>query len=359
MKVISLVGARPQFIKEAVLNEAVRAANAWEHILVHSGQHYDANMSDIFFEELGMSSPKYHLNVGSGRHGAMTAEVLRKFEEILIEERPDVVIVYGDTNTTVAGALAAAKLKIPVAHIEAGLRQEPKDMPEEINRVLTDRISSDLFCCSSLGVKNLQKEGITKGVVNAGDIMYDLFLRMRGRFDKTKMQQFGLITDGFVLMTLHRDFNVDDQETLANILSVIKKTTDAMKLDVFFPIHPRTLARIKDFELDSYIRTWKLSEPLGYLEMMGLLEESAFVVTDSGGLQKEAWYAGKRAAIVMPDTGWRELTDCGWNVFMPSNGEHSDTILAEVARKVVCPKGIYGDGKAAQTIVEAVKSEYE
>lgn len=358
LKTVSLVGARPQFIKEAVLNEVVRTTGAWEHILVHSGQHYDANMSDVFFEELRMPAPKYNLNIGSGRHGAMTAEVLRKFEEVLIEETPDVVIVYGDTNTTLAGALAAVKLKVPVAHIEAGLRQEPKNMPEEINRMLADRISRHLFCCSTLGVWNLKQEGIVEGVVNVGDIMYDLFLRMRGRFNKDKMEQFALKTNRFVLLTLHRDFNVDRKDVLTSILSTIKKAELDNGYDILFPMHPRTRARIETFGLGSYIENWKLVEPIGYLEMMGLLEESAFVITDSGGLQKEAWYAGKRAAVVMPDTSWRELLDCGWNLLMPTNNKQGNNILSDIVSAMPCPSGIYGAGNAAQTIIETIKMAY-
>lgn len=351
MKIISLVGARPQFIKEAVLSGAVRECGAWEHIVVHSGQHYDENMSQIFFDELGITHPKYNMNIGSGSHGAMTAAALSQFEEILLKEKPDKIVVYGDTNTTLAGAIAAVKLKIPIAHVEAGLRQEPRDIPEEINRILTDRISKWLFCCSSLGVANLAKEGIVSGVSVAGDIMQDLFLKMRGRFDKSGMKKLSLAPQKFILTTLHRDFNVDDSVSLANIIDGISRATRSLDFDVLFSVHPRTMARIKNFGLDEKISQWKIVEPLGYFELMGLLEECAFVVTDSGGFQKEAWFAGKRAAIIMPDTGWRELTDCGWNVLVPNDDKKFSEKLTNMTQSANCPKGTYGNGDTAQKII--------
>ena len=240
-KVVSLVGARPQFIKEAVIGAEVRRRNAWNHILVHSGQHYDANMSDIFFTELDMKQPDYFLNVGSGLHGKQTAEVLTKFEELLLNEKTDLVLVYGDTNTTVAGALAASKLKIPVAHVEAGIRQNPKDMPEEINRVLTDHISSYLFCCSDLAAKNLEREGITEGVFVVGDVMYDLYLKMKPRFTpKETREQYGLEEGRYIIATLHRDFNVDYPDSLRNILEGLVQLKKETGLEILLQLHPRT-----------------------------------------------------------------------------------------------------------------------
>ena len=351
MKIVSLVGARPQFIKEAVLNGAVRESSVWEHIVVHSGQHYDENMSNIFFNELGIISPKYNLNVGSGNHGKMTAMALTAFEEILMGEKPDKVIVYGDTNTTLAGALAAAKLKIPVAHVESGLRQKPRDMPEEINRVLSDRISTWLFCCSNVGVRNLEKEGITSGVHMVGDIMYDLYLKMQNRFNYSILDTLHLKNTPYILVTLHRDFNVDDKNSLQNILKGISGYSKYADLQVVFSIHPRTRTRIEKFGLNSLVSKWVLIEPVGYLELMGLLKNCVCAITDSGGLQKEAWFANKRAAVIMPDTSWRELSDCGWNILIEANEIDFSEKLKQLSKPVTYPVGIYGDGSTAKKIV--------
>ena len=354
-KVISLVGARPQFIKEAVIGREARRRGAWRHVLVHSGQHYDANMSDIFFQELEMKQPDHFLGVGSGIHGAQTAEVLTKFEQLLLTEKPDLVLVYGDTNTTVAGALAAAKLKIPVAHVEAGIRQQPKDMPEEINRVLTDHISSRLFCCSALAAENLKNEGITEGVSLPGDVMYDLYLIMQPRFtpDETR-GRFGLEEDGYIIATLHRDFNVDTPQTLKNILQGLNAAKKQTGLEILLPIHPRTRKRITEFGLQSLTEGLKTTEPLGYLDLMSLTQHCAAAVTDSGGYQKEAYYAGKRAVVVMPDTGWRELTDAGWNLLCVPQGEQITESLTHALKKTDRPEKMYGNGNAGECIARTL-----
>ena len=352
-KVVSLVGARPQFIKEAVIGAEVRRRNAWKHILVHSGQHYDANMSDIFFTELDMKKPDYFLGVGSGLHGRQTAEVLTKFEELLLNERPDLVLVYGDTNTTVAGALAASKLKIPVAHIEAGIRQNPKDMPEEINRVLTDHISKYLFCCSDLAAKNLEKEGITEGVFVVGDVMYDLYLKMKPRFTpKETRELYGLEKDRYIIATLHRDFNVDNSESLRNIIEGLVQVKKETGLEILLPLHPRTRKRTAEFGMQSLVENLKATEPIGYLHLMSLTQDCAAVVTDSGGYQKEAYYAGKRAVVVMPDTGWRELIECGWNLLCSADAEHIADNLKNILVQLSCPTRIFGDGNSGKNIVE-------
>ena len=354
-KVVSLVGARPQFIKEAVIGAEVRRRNAWNHILVHSGQHYDANMSDIFFTELDMKKPDYFLGVGSGLHGRQTAEVLTKFEELLLNEKPDLVLVYGDTNTTVAGALAASKLKIPVAHIEAGIRQNPKDMPEEINRVLTDHISRFLFCCSELAAKNLEKEGITEGVFVVGDVMYDLYLKMKSRFTpKETRDQYGLEEGKYIIATLHRDFNVDDPESLRNILEGLVQVKKETGLEILLPIHPRTRKRIAEFGLESLVIELKTTEPIGYLDLMSLSQDCMAVITDSGGYQKEAYYAGKRVVVIMPDTGWRELVETGWNLLCTPDAEqiaHRITTALEATRR---PDNLFGDGRAGNHIVNII-----
>jgi len=354
-KVVSLVGARPQFIKEAVIGAEVRRQNAWNHILVHSGQHYDANMSDIFFTELDMKQPDYFLGVGSGLHGRQTAEVLTKFEELLLNEKPDLVLVYGDTNTTVAGALAASKLKIPVAHVEAGIRQNPKDMPEEINRVLTDHISKYLFCCSDLAAKNLEREGITEGVFVVGDVMYDLYLKMKPRFTpKETREQYGLEEGRYIIATLHRDFNVDYPDSLRNILEGLVQVKKETGLEILLPLHPRTRKRLSEFRLQRLIENLKTTEPIGYLDLMSLTQGCAAVVTDSGGYQKEAYYAGKRAVVVMPDTGWRELTKAGWNRLSIPESKFIKNMLADSLDTNKYLKNIFGNGDAGENIVEAI-----
>jgi len=346
MKVLSLVGARPQFIKEAVLHKEFEKAGVRE-VLVHSGQHYDFNMSDVFFEVLDIRKPDYYLNVGSGLHGEMTGKIMIEFEKIVLEEKPDVIVVYGDTNTTLAGAIVGAKLKIPVAHVEAGLRQEPKDMPEEINRVLTDRISKYLFCPTQLSVENLKKEGIVDGVYFTGDVMYDLFLMMEHMFKYEVFEILGLEEGRYIVMTLHRDFNVDNKEKFEKILSEVSKVAENIK--VVFAVHPRTRKRISEFGLDEYLKNVIVIDPIDYLNLMGLVKKSWKVITDSGGLQKEAYFAGKRAVVVMPDTGWRELVETGWNVLADGEGIY-DAVFS--SKEEPYPTGLYGNGDAGKRMVE-------
>jgi len=351
MKLISLIGARPQIIKEAILNKEFQKKGIKE-ILIHSGQHYDFNMSDVFFKVLNIRKADYNLGVGSSTHAQMMAKTMIEFEKVVLKEHPDIILVYGDTNTTLAGAIVGAKLKIPVAHVEAGIRQEPKDMPEEINRVLTDRISKYLFCPSELAVNNLKKEGITEGVYFTGDIMYDLFLKMKPYFKEDIIDEFNLEENKYIVTTIHRDFNTDSKEKLESIFKELDKISKEIK--VVFPIHPRTKKRIDDFNLNEYTKDILLIEPLDYLSMIGLVQKSLLVITDSGGLQKEAYFAGKRAIIVMPDTGWRELTQAGWNVLSgPDEIKNKmDYIMNnEIASNV---GNIYGDGKTGEKIVKII-----
>lgn len=355
MKLLSLIGARPQIIKEAILNQEFEKKGI-EEILVHSGQHYDFNMSDIFFQSLNVKTPDYNLGIGSGTHGEMTGRIMIEFEKIVMKEKPEVILVYGDTNTTLAGALVGAKLKIPVAHVEAGIRQEPKDMPEEINRVVTDHVSTFLFCPSKLATNNLKKENITEGVFFTGDIMYDLFLKMKPHFDESIINKFNLKENKYIVTTIHRDFNTDNKSNLEAILKELDKISKEIK--VVFPIHPRTKKRIEEFDLKQYTKNILMIEPLDYLSMMGLIQKSLFVITDSGGLQKEAYFAGKRAIVVMPDTGWRELTDVGWNILSrpdeikdKMNCVINDTIDSKV-------ENIYGDGNAGKKIVSYILNDF-
>ncbi|MBT1247679.1 MULTISPECIES: UDP-N-acetylglucosamine 2-epimerase (non-hydrolyzing) [unclassified Thermosipho (in: thermotogales)] len=346
MKIISLVGARPQFIKEAIIHKELKKYKIKE-ILVHSGQHYDFNMSDVFFKELDIKNPDYYLNVGSGNHGKMTGKIMIEFEKVVINEKPDVILVYGDTNTTLAGAIVGAKLKIPIAHIEAGIRQEPKDMPEEINRVLTDRISKYLFCSSKLAVENLKKENITNGVHFVGDIMYDLYKIMEPKFKDEILNELKLKESEFIVLTLHRDFNVDNREKLKKILESLNKI--AKERQIIFPIHPRTKKRIVEFGLENYLENITIIQPLDYLNLMGLVKNSWKIITDSGGLQKEAYFAKKQAIVLMPDTGWRELVEFGWNKLANENNLYEKTFEET---KTIYPKDIYGTGNSRKDILK-------
>lgn len=355
MKIVSLVGARPQLVKEAMLGATVRQSGAWEHVLVHSGQHYDFQMSDVFFKDLGITKPDYHLNCGSGTHAVMTASVLTAMEHVLLQEKPTALLVYGDTNTTLAGALAAAKLAIPVIHVEAGIRMDARHMPEEINRVLTDRLASLLCCCSGLGAANLAAEGIVDGVAVTGDIMFDIFLHVQPRITPQKLcAQWGVSEGGYVLATFHRDFNVDDPVVLGELLEGLRRLASQTGLTVLFPVHPRTRKNMVAAGLEASPPGVRFLPPLGYLDLMSLVCVAALVVTDSGGLQKEAYYAGKRAVVALPDAGWRELTDCGWNMLCnPSATDLERAGLACLEPKEY-PGNFYGAGDTSQAIVEAV-----
>lgn len=351
MKIVSLVGARPQFVKEAIVGEKLREVGI-EEVLVHSGQHYDFNMSEVFFKVLKLKNPKYNLGVGSGSHGEQTGKTLIEFEKVLMKEKPDVVILYGDTNTTLAGAIAAAKLKIPVAHVEAGLRQEPKDMPEELNRVLTDRVSKYKFCPSKLAIENLKGEGITDGVYLTGDVMYDIFLRFQKNVNAEKvLKKYDLKPKKYVLATLHRDFNTDNKERLFSILRAFSRISE--KIQMIVPLHPRTVKRIREFDLESTIKDGvKIVEPVGYDEMVALTTHAHTVVTDSGGLQKECYFARVPGVVMMPDTSWIELVQSNWNVLVDANEEKIVEGVFNHPSPLSEDDEVYGKGDAAEKIAE-------
>ncbi len=345
MKVLSLIGARPQFIKEAILYEEFQKSGINE-IIVNSGQHYEFNMADVIFQALKIKKPEYDLCIGSGKHGEMTGRIMIGFEKVVEKERPDWILVYGDTNTTLAGAVVGAKMKIKIAHIEAGIRMIPRDMPEEINRVLADRISTMLFCPSLTAVYNLKKEGIENGVHFVGDVMYDLYRKFKRSFRYETYMQLKLKENNFILMTLHRDYNVDFEEKLTRILEQVRKVNQSYP--VVFPIHPRTKKRVSDFGLGSYLEGINVIEPADYLNLMGLLTKSFMVITDSGGLQKEAYFAGKNAAVIMPDTGWPELIEYGCNFLCDENNLYDN--ISKV-HKFQNKPDIYGLGNAGERIV--------
>ena len=354
MKILSVIGARPQFVKEAVIQNEIRKHSDIVEIVVHTGQHYDENMSGVFFDVLNMREPEYNLGISSSKHGEMTALMMIELEKIILEEKPDVVILYGDTNSTLAGALVCSKLKVKVAHIEAGLRQNPKDMPEEINRVLTDHISDFLFVPSKLAIENLTNEGLKKNVFFVGDVMYDVFKQMEHQFNTAILHEMDLQKENYIVLTLHRDFNVDNKETLEKILIEINKVSQKMK--VIFPIHPRTKKRIYEFGLEKTTKDIKIIEPLNYIDLMSLTQNAYKIITDSGGYQKEAYFASKEALVLMPDTAWRELLTDGGNVLVDSNNLFNEAFRENNSE---IKQNIYGNGNAAVKIVDILRKELD
>ncbi len=351
MKILSIVGARPQFIKEAIVQNEINKHDDIEEIVVHTGQHYDNNMSSIFFQTLSIKEPNYNLGIKASRHGEMIGRMLVKLEQIMIKENPDIVLLYGDTNSTLAGAIAASKLMIKIAHVESGLRRKHvKETPEETNRVLTDRVSDYLFAPSKLSIRNLEKEGITKGVYLTGDVMYDAFLKMKPKFDYSLINELNLRENHYIMMTLHRGFNVDNPNRLKKIISEVNKIS--REIQVVLPIHPRTKKRIQEFGFEDLISDIMIIEPIDYLQLMGLTENCYKVITDSGGYQKEAYFAGKQACVLMEYTGWKELIDVGFNTLCDVD-EIYDNIINDKESSYI--ENIYGDGKAAQKIISILK----
>ncbi|GAB6168152.1 UDP-N-acetylglucosamine 2-epimerase (non-hydrolyzing) [Clostridium carnis] len=348
MKIITVVGARPQFIKAAPVSKELR--KNFEEILIHTGQHYDDNMSKIFFEELKIPTPDYNLHIGSGGHGKMTGEMLSKLEEIYIKEKPDCVLVYGDTNSTLAGALAASKLLIPVVHVEAGLRSFNKKMPEEQNRILTDNISKLLLVPTEDAEKNLENEGIRDGVHNIGDVMYDAVLMFKelAKNKENLLEDLGLKKGEYILTTIHRAENTNSIERLKNIIEALNESGEKIVL----PLHPRTKKFISDYGL-SFNSNIKVIDPIGYLEMLMLEENSKKIVTDSGGVQKEAYFVSKPCITMRDETEWVETVENGWNVIV---GTDKNKILDAI--KNFTPKdekpNIFGDGNAAVKVKELI-----
>ncbi|MDZ4177864.1 MAG: UDP-N-acetylglucosamine 2-epimerase (non-hydrolyzing) [Coriobacteriia bacterium] len=355
MKVVSIVGARPQFIKAAPVSRALREAH--EEILVHSGQHYDHGMSQVFFDELGIPAPDYELAVGSGGHGHQTGEMLGLIEVLLGNLAPDVVLVYGDTNTTLAGALAAAKSRIPVAHVEAGLRSFNRAMPEEINRVVTDHISDVLLCPTPAAVDHLAREGITQGVHLVGDVMLDTARLFAEETDASEaLSRFGLAEDGFYLATVHRAATSDDAESLASVIAAF----DALDHPVVWALHPRTRKNLEAFGLDRAVAdapNVRAIDPLGYGDTIALLRSSAGLLTDSGGMQKEAYFFGVPCVTLREETEWTETVETGWNVLVGTDRTRIVGAVAAMSRPSARPE-LYGDGYAAQAVVKILESRF-
>jgi UDP-N-acetylglucosamine 2-epimerase len=350
MKVLTIVGARPQFIKAAPVSRVLRLQH--QEFLLHTGQHYDDAMSDLFFRQLNLPAPDLNLEVGSGRHGAQTGAMLPGIEEVAIEQKPDWILVYGDTNSTLAGALAGAKLHIPVAHVEAGLRSYDRRMPEEINRVVADHVSDLLLCPTDTAVANLAREGVTKGVRMVGDVMFDAFLQNRDVAAKSSgiVAELGLEPKGYVLMTVHRAENVDDP---ARLRAILKGAGEAGR-EVVFPVHPRTAAALSSNGVSPGPNV-RLIDPVGYLEMLALEDCAAVIATDSGGVQKEAYFGGVPCVTLRDTTEWTETVAAGWNQLV---GTDSDRIAAAIrnARAADPSRDLFGDGHAAERIVDALSS---
>jgi len=386
MKIVTIIGARPQFIKAAPVSFAIAEYNRLSphispltEIIIHTGQHFDADMSDVFFKELNIPRPDYNLGINSESHGAMTGRMLENIEEILIKEKPAWVLVYGDTNSTLAGALAAVKLHIPLAHVEAGLRSFNREMPEEHNRALTDHCTDVLFCPTETAVNNLRNEGFTNIVndgklvesidpslfaphaspltLNVGDTMYDAVLQFSeiAQRRSTILEDLGIKPKGYLLATVHRPYNTDIPENLQNILSAFLEINEP----IIFPVHPRT-RKILDANFSSLLTphpSLKIIGPVGYLDMLILEQNAKVILTDSGGMQKEAYFFGVPCVTIRTETEWVETVGAGWNIVV--GAEREKIVKAVRCFKTVNPRPkFYGDGHAAEKIVDILQLTY-
>ncbi len=351
---VTIIGARPQFVKAAAVSRAI-AKTPVEEVLVHTGQHFDYGMSEVFFREMEIPEPKYNLAINSLSHGAMTGRMLEAIEKVLLAEQPDWVMVYGDTNSTLAGALAASKLHIPVAHVEAGLRSFNMEMPEEINRILTDRISSLLFCPTTTAVNNLHNEGFNRfssQIEQVGDVMYDaaLFYAQKSASHSPIIEKLGLKNSGFVLLTLHRQENTDDVNRLKEIVSALN--TIHHEYPVVLPLHPRTRKIMEQRGIKPHFMP---IEPVSYFDMLELLKHCKLVMTDSGGLQKEAYFFKKNCVTLRDQTEWIELVEGGYNLLAGAREEE----IVEAFGKMLetqnpFEESLYGDGDASGKIIRII-----
>ena len=353
MKIITVVGARPQFIKAAAVSNTIRKCH--QEILIHTGQHYDPNMSEVFFNELGIPKPDYNLEVGSGNHGKQTGNMLIALEEIYAKEKPDLVLVYGDTNSTLAGALCASKLLIPVAHVEAGLRSFNKCMPEEQNRILTDHISELLFVPTVSAEKNLKHEGVTKGFYYVGDVMFDAVLNFKvlAEAKSSILEELGIAKNEYILTTIHRAENTNDINRLKNIIEALNESNKVVVL----PLHPRTKKYIESYGL-KFSDKIKVIEPIGYLEMVCLEMNAEKIVTDSGGVQKEAFFMGKPCVTMRDETEWVETVENGWNVIV---GTDKNKIMDGIMNFYPSTEQqkIFGSGNSAELILNTINQYFK
>ena len=379
MKIVTIIGARPQFIKAAPVSFAIAEYNRLSphispltEIIIHTGQHFDADMSDVFFKELNIPRPDYNLGINSASHGAMTGRMLENIEEILIKEKPAWVLVYGDTNSTLAGALAAVKLHIPLAHVEAGLRSFNREMPEEHNRALTDHCTDVLFCPTETAVNNLRNEGFTNIVndgklvesidpslfaphaspltLNVGDTMYDAVLQFSeiAQRRSTILEDLGIKPKGYLLATVHRPYNTDIPENLQNILSAFLEINEP----IIFPVHPRTRQKLNSLTVHQ-LKNLKIISPVGYLDMLVLEQNARTILTDSGGMQKEAYFFGVPCVTMRTETEWMETVEAGWNIVV--GADRAKIVEAVKSFKMDNPRPeLYGDGRAAEKIMQSL-----
>lgn len=375
MKIVTVIGARPQFIKAAVVSKVIAVQPWLDEIIVHTGQHYDTKMSDVFFEELSIPTPKYNLGIGSASHGKQTARMLEGIEEVILDEKPDALMVYGDTNSTLAGALAASKLHVPVIHVESGLRSYNKLMPEEQNRILTDHLSDVLFCPTQTAVDNLKKEGITEGVYNPGDVMLDSVMSCKNVAD-SKFPFSGVIkgiecyseisynyptkaeditSKGYYLATIHRAENTDDKKKL----EIILESFNSLDNPVLFLVHPRTVKAIGEMSTSRIYKNIIFAKPVSYFEMLSLSANAKKILTDSGGLQKEAYFMNVPCVTLRDQTEWTEILDGNWNVLTKID---KDTIMHNIINvnpvSSVLNKKYFGDGSSAVKMIDILKSRF-
>ncbi|KKG83985.1 non-hydrolyzing UDP-N-acetylglucosamine 2-epimerase [Methanosarcina mazei] len=355
MKVASILGVRPQFVKASVVSRELRKKH--EEILIHTGQHYDSQMNKVFFEQLNIPEPDYHLNIGSGNHGYQTGEMLKKIEEVLIKEKPDLVLTYGDTNSTLAGALAASKLHIETAHVESGLRSFDRSMPEEVNRILTDHCSDILFCPTQNAVDNLKREGVTENVHITGDVMVDslLYNREIAENRSTILSDLGLKSKGYLVATIHRASNTDDEGNLKNIVDAFSELNET----IIFPLHPRTEKLLKRYGLYDRLKSSViLTQPLGFLEFIKLMNHAKMMLTDSGGVQKEAYVLKVPCLTLRENTEWIETVEDGWNVLVGTDKEKIVKMVREFQPLLENHRDRFGDGDASKNIVSNLSQAF-
>ncbi len=380
IKILTIIGARPQIIKASAISKAIREkySDGINEIIVHTGQHYDQNMSEVFFEELQIPKPDYNLNVGSGNHGFQTAEMIKGIEEIIFKETPDCIILYGDTNSTLAGAIAASKLHCPIVHIEAGLRSYNKTMPEEINRIMCDHSSTLLFSPTKTGYDNLIKEGFKTNTIppytadnpkiyHCGDIMFDNTLYFsKIASDKSEiLQKLGVEKDNYILATIHRDNNTDNPERLSSIFKAMMDVAEKFKVDFVIPLHPRTSKLLdRNIHNEVYSRLMnnkhlKITEPVSFLDMIQLEQHSKMIITDSGGVQKEAYFLKKPCVILRPQTEWVELVEHGSSIIADADYERIINAIDNLINKTDFNfPAIFGDGKASEFICNEIINNF-
>lgn len=378
IKILTIIGARPQIIKAAALSRTIKHSfsNEIQEIIVHTGQHYDSNMSQVFFDELGIPMPDYNLNVGSSSHGQQTAQMISGIEELLQKEMPDYIVLYGDTNSTLAGAIAASKIHVPIAHIEAGLRSFNKKMPEEINRIMCDHASTLLFSPTKTGFQNLKREGFKNnqapfsadnpGIYHCGDIMYDNSLHFaKIAEEKTNIiKVLNLNKEAYILATIHRDHNTDNQDVLSKIFEGLLEVAEEYSLQIVLPLHPRTKKKIE--ELPAAIRSviernqaLKLIDPVSFLEMIALEKNAKLIITDSGGVQKEAYFFNKPCVILREQTEWVEILETATGLLAGSSKSQIKSSVNHLLNKKLEFPPIFGDGKAAEFICERMLENFK